>query len=128
VKDDTGAWRPLHEGHGERVFDQFGAHVIGERPADDAARGQVDDRGQVGPALPGRDVGDVAHVAPVELFTGAEMALNQVLGRLGLGIDDRRRAPALLAAALEAGPAHEPPHPAPAALDPALDQFVVNPG
>jgi hypothetical protein len=42
---------------GEGVFDQLGAHVISQGPADNPAAGQVDDGRQVGPALPGRDVG-----------------------------------------------------------------------
>jgi hypothetical protein len=46
----------MGEGHFEGVFDQFGAHVIGQGPADDPTTGQVDDRRQVGPALPGGDV------------------------------------------------------------------------
>jgi hypothetical protein len=41
------------EGHHEGVFDKFGAHVIGQGPPYDATTGQVDDCGQVGPALPG---------------------------------------------------------------------------
>ena len=61
---------PVGEGHLEGVFDQFGAHVIGQRPAHHPAAGQVDDRCQIGPALPGGDVGDVADVAPVELVAG----------------------------------------------------------
>ena len=64
------AGRAVGEGHREGVFDQLGAHVIGQRPADDPAGGQVDDRGQVGPALPGRDVGDVADIAAVHLRAG----------------------------------------------------------
>src|SRR5208282_5529442 len=94
----------------EGVFDQLGAHVVGQGPADDPAAGQVDDRGQVGPALPGRDVGDVADIAPVHFFARAEVALDQVTGRLGVGIGDGGLAPALLAPALEAGLAHQPGH------------------
>ena len=37
----------------ECVFDELGAHVVGEGPADDLAAGEVDDRRQVSTALPG---------------------------------------------------------------------------
>lgn len=60
-------------GHAERVGDEAGAHVIIERPADDSSCRQVDDGGQVGPPFPGADVGDVAHVAPVELDSGPKV-------------------------------------------------------
>ena len=46
-------------GHGEGVTDQVGAHVLGHRPADHLFGAAIDDRGQVEPALPGLDVGDV---------------------------------------------------------------------
>ena len=45
---------------GQRVRDQLGAQVIGQGEPDDAAGGDVDDGGQVEPAFPGGDVGDVA--------------------------------------------------------------------
>jgi hypothetical protein len=41
------------EGHLEGVFDHFGAHVVGQGPADDPPAGPVDDGGQIKPALPG---------------------------------------------------------------------------
>ena len=40
----------LDEGHIERVGDELGAHVVGQRPAHHPAGGQVDNGGQVGPA------------------------------------------------------------------------------
>ena len=55
------------DGVAQRVGDQVGAQVVGDRPADDPARAQVDDGGQVQPALPGVDVGDVAAPAGVDL-------------------------------------------------------------
>src|SRR5271169_5842771 len=88
----------------------LGAHVIGQGPADDPAASQVDDRRQVGPALPGRDVGDVADIAPVHLLARPEVALNEIACRLGIGVGHRRGAPALRAPALEAGRSHEPGH------------------
>ena len=44
---------------------QLGAHVPGQRPADDAAAEHVDDQCQVGEADPGADVGQIAHPQPV---------------------------------------------------------------
>ena len=47
---------PMAEGHQQGVGDQLRAHVIGYRPADHLAAGQVDHGGQIGPALPGGQV------------------------------------------------------------------------
>jgi hypothetical protein len=101
--------------------------VVGNGPAHHLAARQIDDGGQVGPALPGSDVGDVADVAAVELGTDPEVALDQVLGRLGFGIGDRRRAPALLGPAFEAGLAHEPAHPPLADLDALVSEGLAHP-
>jgi len=90
VEDHALVGSPGEEGHSQGILDQLGAHVVGQRPADDPATGQVDDRRQVGPALPGHDVGDVAHVAAVELGARAEVPLDQVLRPLGLRIGHRR--------------------------------------
>ena len=78
------------DGVGQGVGDQLGAQVIGDRVADDAAGGDVDHGGQVQPALPGPDVGDVAAPAGVELGgVGGEVAADQVRpgggGRVGDG-------------------------------------------
>ena len=40
------------DGHAERVDDEFGAHVLGDRPADDQAGVGVHDRGAVQPCPP----------------------------------------------------------------------------
>jgi hypothetical protein len=45
--------------HGESGQRQFGAQVIAHRPADDFPAEQVQNDGQVQPALVGRHVGDV---------------------------------------------------------------------
>ena len=68
-------------GVGEGVGDQVGAQVVGGGPADDPAGGEVDDGGQVEPALPGGDVGDVAAPAGVERRGGrvdGEVAADQI--------------------------------------------------
>ena len=46
-------------GHDQGIDDQVGAHVLGHRVARHLAGGQIDHGGQVQPALPGRQVGDV---------------------------------------------------------------------
>ena len=102
--------------------------MLRERPADHPAARQVDDRRQVGPTLPGRDVGDVADIAPVDLGARPEVALDEVPGPLGVRVDDRGLAPAFLAAALEAGATHEAGDPALAAAEPLLAKHLVNPG
>jgi len=117
----------LEEGHLQGVFDELGAHVIGERPADDSSRGEVDHRRQVREAFPWRDVGDVADVATVGDWAGCEITLNEVPSSLGLWVGDGRRAPPPLAASLDAGLAHEACDPAAADLVTVLRQLRVNP-
>jgi hypothetical protein len=45
--------------HSERGDGEFGTQVIAHRPADHFAGEQVEDHGQVEPALGGRDIGDI---------------------------------------------------------------------
>jgi transketolase N-terminal domain/subunit len=64
-------------GHRQRVSDQFGAHVPGHGPADDLPRIAIDDRGEIRPARPCADIGDVGEpqlVGPVR----DEAALHEV--------------------------------------------------
>jgi hypothetical protein len=49
----------MGERHLERVGNELCAHVVGHRPADDAAAVEVLPGDQVEPALPGAQVGDV---------------------------------------------------------------------
>jgi hypothetical protein len=71
---------------------------------------------RIGPPLPGGDVGDVAHVAAVDFDTGAEVAPDEVEGRLGVRVGHGRRAPPLLAASLEVCFPHQPADPSIATL------------
>ena len=67
------------DGHLQGIAGQGGLHVISDGPADHPPGGQVDDRGQVGPALPGAQVGDVTDVDPVDLDgPGPERPLDQI--------------------------------------------------
>ncbi len=60
VEDEPRRWAAGIDGHAEGVADQLGSHEVGQGAAHHPAGGEIDDRGQVGPALPGPDVGDVA--------------------------------------------------------------------
>ena len=62
VGDDAGDGAVATSGgdrHLQGVEDELGAHVVGHRVAQQPPRPEVEDRRQVQPALPGRDVGDV---------------------------------------------------------------------
>src|SRR5205823_1661665 len=65
VVDEAGMRPATGERHLERVDDELGLEVRPHRPADDAARIAVHDRGQVEPALPGAHVLDVRAPEPV---------------------------------------------------------------
>ena len=57
-------------GHLDRVDDQLGAQVIGDRPADTAAGEHVDDRGAVNPPLESAVLRDVHDPKPVGCVSG----------------------------------------------------------
>src|SRR3954449_7259565 len=57
---DQAGFRPAPlQGHDQRVHAQPGPEVVGHAPADDLARGRVLERGQVQPALVGRQVAEI---------------------------------------------------------------------
>jgi hypothetical protein len=92
--------------HLQRVDDELGAHVVGDRPADDPAAVCVLDGGEIEPALPGAHVGDVGdpqHVGPV----GPEAPLDEVAG---VGDADRGPAALDLRQARQADLTHQAPH------------------
>ena len=60
MENGAGLQLDVAGGHGDRVADQVGAHVLGHRPADHGLGLAVDDCGQVDPTGPGADVGYVA--------------------------------------------------------------------
>src|SRR6187397_1629 len=75
--------RVVPGGHLQGVDNQIGAQVLGKRVADAGLGVAVDHRGQVQPALPGRQVGDV----PDELRArrvGGEVACDEVGDRAGV--------------------------------------------
>lgn len=122
---DDGAIRAaLPAGHLQGIDDQFGADVVGDRPAHDLATERVDDRAAVDPAVRRAMLGDVGEPDPVRRV-GAELPLDQVV------MGGRVRAVALLAAVadpVDAGAAHQPCHAfAPDAQAQAHAQFGMHP-
>ena len=61
----------------------FGAQMIGQAPADDAAGAEVDDDGEVEPALGGGNVSDIAH--PDLIRRLREGFLKEEIGRRLIG-------------------------------------------
>ena len=59
VMNETRPWTAPLDCHGQGGDGEFGAHMLAHRPADDFSGEQIEDHGQVEPALAGRDVGDV---------------------------------------------------------------------
>lgn len=66
VEDHRTGGAVLPAGGRECIGDQIGPQVISRRPADHATGGDVDDGGQVEPALLRGDVGDVAVPAGIQ--------------------------------------------------------------
>jgi hypothetical protein len=115
------------DGHVQRVDDQFGAQVVGDRPADHEAAERVDHDRQVDLAVGGGVFGDVGAPQPVGLV-GVEQPADQVVGRHRDRVAAGAAAPATAGDPVQAGGAHEPLHPFaahPNAL--AEAQFGVDP-
>jgi hypothetical protein len=100
--------------HLECVDDEFGAEVIGDRPANDAPGPGVDDDGHVDPSLGCAVLGDVLHPQPVRSL-GAELAVHEIVRHRIGGVASGA---ALVAAA---GDALQPPF-----THQPLDSFVVD--
>src|SRR6478752_9167687 len=112
-------------GHLDRVGDQTGAHVIGHRVADELAVEAVDHGGQVQPALPGRDVGNV----PDQLGArgvGGEVAAYQVRDRRRLLVGGGGGLVGPWLAGHQAQFAHQPPDQLVADLLAATQQFGMH--
>jgi hypothetical protein len=74
-----GWWSAAQGGHVDRVSDQFGAHVISDRPTDDSSGPGVDDDSEVDPAFAGAVLGDVLDPQSVRAV-GSELAVHQIIG------------------------------------------------
>lgn len=96
VMQQTRARTPSAQCHAERAQREIDVKRLAHRPADAAARGEIQHRGQVEPALPGRDVGNVADPDPIHL------------GHVELAIEESGRDPIHV---LRIGGAHFPPRP-----------------
>ena len=59
MMDQAGSRALSLDCHGERGDGQFGTHVLAHRPTHHLAGEQVEDHGQVEPALAGRDIGNI---------------------------------------------------------------------
>ena len=92
VEDRPGGRPAVPDGHRQGVADEFGAHVIGDRPADD--RGVIRGRSRwPGTPIPPSPVGDVADVDPVEFDSARpERPLQPIDRRVGeVRVGDRGR-------------------------------------
>ena len=107
VVHEPGVGAAARDGHLERVDDELGAQVVGDRPADDPAAVAVHHGGQVQPALPGPDVGDVGRPQAIARDR-VEVALDQVRGGPHALDADRRLAASALDLPGQAGAAHQP--------------------
>src|SRR3954463_13950227 len=117
---------PPLQGHPQGVARQLGPEVVGHRPADDLTRGHVLDRGQVQPALAGRDVGDVGQPDRVRSL-GGEPPVEQVgRDREVVAAVGGPRDAAPPARDGEAALAHEPRHPLAADPDALRPQLGVH--
>src|SRR3954451_24841301 len=110
MEDHSGRWIPGRDGHVQGVGDQAGAHVVGDRPAHHPAAVQIDHGGQIGPAVPRLDVGDVAAPLPVRRL-GAELPPDQVRCADRPAPGDGGALPRLRVAPSQPSGAHEPPDP-----------------
>jgi hypothetical protein len=115
----------LPDRHLERFDDELGAHVLGHRPADAAAREAVNDDGPVQLALPRGDLGQVGNPEPVRRRR-REVAAHEI----GRGRDarhrDRRAALAPPDHARHPGLAHQPRDPLATHAHAAVAQLGVH--
>ena len=75
--------RVIPGGHGQRVDGEFGAEMVGYGVSDAGFCVAVDDRGEIHPALPGLDVGDIAHHF-LAGGLGSEIPIHQIRNRAGI--------------------------------------------
>src|SRR5712691_8410859 len=110
----------------ERVDDEFGAEVVLERPADDATAIAVHDHGEIQPALPGAQVGDVGDPESVR-SRRLEVALDEIVGDTHARNPNCRAATAPFQGAADARLPHQPLNPLPTDGDTVGAQVTVDP-
>jgi hypothetical protein len=77
---DQAGPRPLgRDGHPQSCHRQVGAQAIAHCPADNLSTVEVQDRGQIEPALIGLDIGNICEPDPVRRG-GGEIAFEQARG------------------------------------------------
>jgi hypothetical protein len=124
VGDERSVQIAQRHGHLEGVDHQLGAHVGGDLPADDPAREDVENEGQVAEARVGADVGDVGDPQAIGAG-GDELAIDKIAGPIDRVLVGRCGAHATAAAdALKALGAHQPADPVAADLDAATAQLA----
>jgi hypothetical protein len=106
----------LADGHVQGVQDQFGAQMVGHRPAHDPAGEAVQHHRQVQPALVGALLGDVGHPQPVRPWR-REVPLHQVRRWCSGRVAACRPVPSTAVDALQAVVTHQPGDPFAADVD-----------
>ena len=81
----AGRWPAPPDRHLHGVDDQFGAHVISDRPADHPAAPGIEHHSEVHLALAGRVLGDVGDPQPVRALR-RELAVDEVIAEGGVGV------------------------------------------
>jgi hypothetical protein len=99
-------WLAAPDRHLERVDDEFGTDVIGDRPADHAAAERVEYRGEIHLACRGRVFGDVHDPEPVGALR-VELAGDEIVVGDGVGVAAGAPATATPIDACDAGLTHE---------------------
>ena len=104
-----------NNGHAQGVGDQFGAHVPGNRPADDKPGIGVQHRGAVQGTFPGGVLGDIGNPQPIRLGDG-EIAVDQIRAGCCVWVADGTATASAPVEALDAGLTHQPGNPLPGSL------------
>ncbi len=113
---------------GQGVRHELGAQVISQGEPHHAAGGDIDDRGQIQPAIPGGEVGDVAAPPGVDLGrVGGEVPADRIGPGCGGRIGDGGLLPPLGCPAAQAGLAHQPGDPLAGMPAPLAAQPGMNP-
>ena len=81
----VGWWAAPPDRHLQRVDDELGTHVIGDRPADHPTAPGVDHDGEVDLALGGGMLGDIGDPQPVGTLR-CELAVHQVVAGRRVGV------------------------------------------
>ena len=110
VMDQPRVGSAIPDGHVEGVHHQLGSEVVGHRPANHPAAEDIQDHGQVQPARPGRDVGDVRGPHPIRCRR-REPPPDQVWGRSGLRVPSSQPSTPAPVTPNQPGGPHQPSDP-----------------